>query len=235
MRAAGAIIFDMDGLMIDSEAHAIAAWQDAARHEGAVIADALCIAMIGLNQRDSEALLVARLGPGFPLARVRERYFAGLDARLRDGRMRAKPGLYPLLDRLEADGVRKAVATSASRDEAALKLAMIGVAHRFAIVVTSDQVARGKPAPDLFLLAAARLGVAPGLCTVLEDSEAGIAAAHAAGMRAIMVPDIKPPSAATRRLAARVCADLDAVRDFLAAEAAQGEPDTPREEHRPGL
>ena len=214
----GAIIFDMDGLMVDSEALAMESWQEAARREAVAIPDALCIDMIGLNQVDSERLLANRLGEGFPLERVCARYLEELEARLHGGKIEAKAGLYALLDYLESKGVAKAVATSANREEAALKLEAVGVLHRFRVIVTSEQVSRGKPAPDLFVLAAARLGVAPERCTVLEDSEAGVQAAHAAGMRPIMVPDIKQPTPATLRLAARVCASLEEVREFLAKE-----------------
>lgn len=213
-----AIIFDMDGLMVDTEAMAIEAWQEAARAQKVEISRALCIGMIGLNQRDSEQLLFNTLGPDFPLERVRDYFLKSLRERLESGRIQAKPGLNELLDYLEANGVPKAVATSSGREEATKKLRAVGVLHRFSVIVTSDRVARGKPAPDLFLLAASELGIAPGICTVLEDSEAGIRAAHAAGMRPVMVPDIKPPSAAVTNLAAKVFPTLVEVRQFLAQE-----------------
>jgi beta-phosphoglucomutase-like phosphatase (HAD superfamily) len=81
-------------------------------------------------------------------------------------------------------------------------------------------VSRGKPAPDLFLLAANKLNVLPGYCTVLEDSEAGIIAAHAAGMRSLMVPDIKPATPAISNLANKVFPTLIEVHQFLAREYA---------------
>ncbi|MES1240684.1 MAG: HAD family phosphatase [Acidobacteriota bacterium] len=219
MKTNGAVIFDMDGLMVDTEAMAIEAWQEAARAQDAEITRELCIGMIGLNQRDSEQLLSDTLGPAFPLEPVRDRFLRGLQERIETGRIDAKPGLFELLDYLESNGVPKAVATSSGREEAAKKLRAIGVLHRFPVIVTSDQVARGKPAPDLFLLAASRLGVEPACCTVLEDSEAGIRAAHAAGMRPVMVPDIKPPSDAIVSLAAQVFPTLQDVHRFLAGES----------------
>ena len=78
-------------------------------------------------------------------------------------------------------------------------------------------MARGKPDPEIYLAAAAALGVAPAACAALEDSAPGIAAAHAAGMAAIMVPDLLPPDAATRARAWRVCASLVEARAELAA------------------
>jgi HAD superfamily hydrolase (TIGR01509 family) len=220
MNPAAAIIFDMDGLMIDTETMAFDAWQTAARLENVEISRALCIDMIGLNQRDSEQLLADRLGPAFPLERVRDRFLSELDGRLESGRIDVKPGLHELLDYLDANRIPKAVATSSGSQEAGKKLLAIGVLHRFSVLATSDRVARGKPAPDLFLLAASELGIPPSHCTVLEDSEAGIRAAHAAGMRPVMVPDIKPASAAITGIAAKIFPTLREVRHFLAQERA---------------
>lgn len=218
MSPAAAIIFDMDGLMVDTEAMAIDAWQAAARAEGVEISKALCIGMIGLNQRDSEHLLFNTLGAAFPLELVRDRYLRILRERLEAGHVNAKRGLCDLLDILESNNVPKAVATSSGREEAVMKLRAINVLHRFSVIVTAEQVAHGKPAPDLFLLAASELGIAASLCTVLEDSEAGIRAAYAAGMRPLLVPDINPPSAAIARLAAKVFPTLTEVHHFLAQE-----------------
>lgn len=220
MPSPSAIIFDMDGLMVDTEAMAIDAWQEAARAEQVEISRALCIGMIGLNQRDSEQLLFDTLGPAFPLERVRDRFLQGLRERLDAGRIDIKPGLCDLLDYLESNQIPKAVATSSGSAEAAKKLRAVGVLHRFPIIVTAERVTRGKPAPDLFLLAASELGVAPALCTVLEDSEAGIRAAHAAGMRPLMIPDIKPPSATVASLAAKIFPTLMEAHQFLAWECA---------------
>jgi len=221
MDADAAIIFDMDGLIVDTEVMAIEAWQEAARAEGVEISMALCIGMIGLNQRDSEQLLFNALGPAFPLERVRDHFLRRLRERLEAGPIDAKTGLHELLDYLESTGTPKAVATSSGREEAVKKLLAVDVLHRFPVIVTSERVLRGKPAPDLFLLAASELGVPPGLCTVLEDSDAGICAAHAAGMRPVMVSDIKPPSAAVASLAAMVFPTLIEVRQFFAQEDAE--------------
>ena len=86
------------------------------------------------------------------------------------------------------------MASSTSKKGVIHKLTVAGLIDRFETLVGGDEVANGKPAPDIFLTAAARLGVLPDGCMVLEDSEAGIQAAHAAGMLPVMVPDVKPPS-----------------------------------------
>jgi beta-phosphoglucomutase-like phosphatase (HAD superfamily) len=91
-----------------------------------------------------------------------------------------------------------------------------GVRQRFEIIVGGDDVTHGKPAPDLFLLAAARLGVAPSDCVVLEDSSAGIRAAHRAGMTPILVPDLQPPADDVQGLAYCICASLHEAQTVLA-------------------
>jgi len=113
--------------------------------------------------------------------------------------------------------VLAAVASSTARTEVERRLSVAGLRHRFLVTVGGDEVARGKSAPDLFLLAAERLGVTPADCLVLEDSELGIRAAAAAGMTAVMIPDLIQPSAAVRELAGAVLPSLSQVLGLLRA------------------
>src|SRR5207302_1079638 len=115
-----------------------------------------------------------------------------------------KPGLFPLLDFLERRGVPKAVATSTGRERAMFRLEKCGLRSHFEHIVTGDEVTVGKPAPDIFLKTAEKLGVAPEECFVLEDTEAGVRAAHAARMKAICIPDVKQPCEEVCLLADRV-------------------------------
>lgn len=112
-----------------------------------------------------------------------------------------KPGLDDLLALLDSRGVPKAVATATESRLAVAQLGGLDLLDRFSALATADEVVDGKPAPDLFLLAAQRLGVEPSGCLVLEDSEAGIVGAHRAGMRVYAVPDLKPPSPAIEAFA----------------------------------
>jgi len=107
---------------------------------------------------------------------------------------RKKPGLDDLLAFLDSRGIPKAVATSTERRQAADQLGGLDLLNRFNVLATGDEVLHGKPSPDLFLLAAHRLGIEPSRCLVLEDYEAGIVAAYRAGMKVYVVPDLKPPS-----------------------------------------
>lgn len=126
-----------------------------------------------------------------------------------------KPGLDELLALLDSRHIPKAVATSTRRKIAVTQLAANGLLDRFDAIATGDEVANGKPAPDLFLLAAQRLGADPAACLVLEDAEPGVIAAHRAGMQVYMVPDLQPVSSTTERLAAGVFRSLVAVAKHL--------------------
>lgn len=189
-----AVIFDMDGLMLDTERLAPLAWSDAARAIGVDFDMTILPAMIGRNYTDCRALVVERHGPAFPTDDLMRAWHVAYDAIVaRDG-IALKPGLLDLLDWLEDAGIPRAVATSTRRDRAAAKLAQTGIVDRFHGLTGGDEITRGKPAPDIFLLAAQRMGHAPADIVVLEDSEPGVRGALAAGMTPIMVPDLAPPS-----------------------------------------
>ncbi|MDX1388234.1 MAG: HAD family phosphatase [Acidobacteriota bacterium] len=206
----GAVIFDMDGLMFDSERLYKDAWQSAAADLGFPISDDLYQDLIGRGNPEGEAILVERLGPDFPVKRFRQDWLERWRATVRTDGIPVKPGLCELLDHLEETATRMALATSTPRNEAMLTLGEM--AARFGAIVTGDDVERSKPEPDIFLAAAERLGVEPSRCVVLEDSEPGVLAARAAGMRVIVVPDIKPPSSEIAARAEAVVSSLHDVR-----------------------
>jgi HAD superfamily hydrolase (TIGR01509 family) len=183
----------MDGLMLDTERLAIPAWRDAKEAIGVDFDMSLLDAMVGRNYQDCRAMILERHGDAFPTDRLMEAWRIAYDAIVERDGIAIKHGLVDLLDWLEQTGVPKAVATSTRRSRAAAKLASAGLDARFAALVGGDEVSRGKPAPDIFLLAAERLGAPPSSCLVLEDSAPGVRAALAAGMTPIMVPDQHAP------------------------------------------
>ena len=209
------IIFDMDGLMLDTERLAQQAWQRAGDELGYRIPDDVYLLAVGRTAADTEREFTAALGADFPFQAMYERKQTYLYAAIDSDPIPTKQGLFPLLDRIDELALAKAVATSTARTLALKKLTMSRLLDRFPVVVGGDEVKRGKPSPDIFLATAARLGVEPAHCLVLEDSEAGIAAAHAAGMHGIMIPDLKEPSAQTLLLADRVLPSLTALIPLL--------------------
>ena len=212
-----AVIFDMDGLMLDTEPLAARAWTDAAARVGVAFDHAVTSRLIGRNFADCRMLIGAHHGDGYPIDDLMRAWHDAYDAIvLREG-IAQKPGLGALLAWLEDENIPKAVATSTRRSRAHAKLVLTDLLGHFATLVGGDEIARGKPAPDIFLEAAARLGVAPQGCVVLEDSEPGIDAALAAGMTPIMVPDRAPPSPALRARAPLVFSSLVEVHAHLAA------------------
>ena len=210
-----AVLFDLDGLMVDSEPHALATWEMVMARRGVQLDQAAIDAMLGRRLDDTARALIERFGlSDDPVALGMEK--TDLQIEQLDGNVPAMPGLLELIDALEARGVKRAVASSGLRRYVHAVLHLIGLAGRFDAVVTGDDVANGKPAPDVFLRAAGRLGVPPAACLALEDAPNGIAAAKAAGMACIAVPN-----AFTRALdlsgADLVLPSLLAVRDALDA------------------
>lgn len=210
-----AVVFDMDGLMLDSERAISACMAQAARELGHALPDTLWLQMVGGGDGLCQRLLTEHIGSDAMvtlLAHVEVLYDAVADAGIDH-----RPGIVGLLDWLAARGIPRAVATSTRRPLAMRKLAAAGLLPYFDAVCTSSDVAQPKPAPDVYLLAASRLGVAPSRCVVLEDSPPGVRAALAAGMTPIQVPDMLVPDAQTRALGHRIVASLGEAQSLLEA------------------
>ena len=212
-----AVIFDMDGTLLDTERLSKRAWPIAATRLGVAFDADLPLAMVGHNTRDCARMIVARHGPAFPvdalLQAMRDAYD---DLAEREGIV-VMPGARDLVAWLAAQGIALGVATSTRRARAEAKLAAAGLLPHFAVLVGGDEVEHGKPAPDIYLAAAGRLGQPPARCVAVEDSEAGYLSAHRAGMTVALVPDLMPPSPAVLALDARVVPTLAGVQAWLAA------------------
>ncbi|TBN41144.1 HAD family phosphatase [Paracoccus subflavus] len=179
-----AVIFDMDGCLVDSEPLSLEILADMIIAEGLpATPDDLRKRFLGVSIQSIVSHISDLLGrdlPGF-VERFEDRLMARYPAELR-----VIPGIFGILDDLAARDIAVAIATGSSIRRLSLTLQVAGLAGRFGPnVFSADQVRHGKPAPDLFLLAAARLGIAPEACAVMEDSPHGIAGARAAGMHAV--------------------------------------------------
>jgi HAD superfamily hydrolase (TIGR01509 family) len=184
-----AVIFDMDGLLFDTEALYRDAMQAAASSLGVTMPMPLYLRMIGLHGPRARELAQRELGPGVDVdalwAAAGERF-----TRMIDSELALKAGVMELLDTLDALRLPRAIATSSSHAAVTHHVGMHGLAARFDAVVAAGDYAEGKPAPDPYLLAASRLGVPADRCLALEDSHNGVRSALAAGMITVMVPDL---------------------------------------------
>ena len=154
-----AVIFDMDGLMIDTERLALKAWRLAGADFGFPISEDIFITMVGRNRWDSDRTLVEIFGSDFPVDAVRKKYRTYVDGWIDEGKLSIKTGLLELLGFLDKISMPKAVATSTEYERAIHKLSLVNLLDHFPIVIAGDQIEKGKPAPDIFLAAALRLEV----------------------------------------------------------------------------
>lgn len=183
-------IFDCDGLLADTETPDFEAWRTVYEEYGLPLALTDWAQYIGVAKgheaRDWHATLADVVGIGYDREAVRARkrtlYNATID------KITPMPGVLALLDALDAESIPCAVASNSERVWVDRVLEITGLTSRFDAIATADEVALPKPAPDVYLLAAERLGVPPGSCVAFEDSPRGLAAAHAAGMLTVAVP-----------------------------------------------
>ena len=210
-----AAIFDMDGLLIDSERPIMAAWIEAARTLDIELSHTQYMQVVGLATAESELILGALLGGPEAYRHAIDHVRKLLQLRRADGlpMFPIKPGAAEFLGALRQRGTRCAVASSSTSGQIQACLGSLGVLHHFEAFAGGDEVARAKPDPALYLLAAERLGVAPADCVAFEDSENGAKAALAAGLRVVIVPDLKHPPASIMERAFHV---LDSLHEAVA-------------------
>ena len=193
-RQPGAVVFDMDGLLFNTEAIYRDAAIAVAREAGHHLPIDFYLATIGLPGEATRARFGELFGAGFDF----DAFWTASSTRFRQAtaaQLYLKAGVLELLDLLDDLQLPRAIATSSRHEDARHHLDAHGLHDRFHAVIAHGDYANGKPNPDPFLTAAARLGVDPALCLALEDSHNGVRAAARAGMMTVMIPDLLSPNA----------------------------------------
>lgn len=210
-----AVVFDMDGVLFDTEHVLMECWQQIARKYGFGRLEEAYMASIGTDRRETERIFAGIYGEEFPYHRYKEEASKLYWIACEKGYPRMKPGVLELLNALREAEIPLALASSTSREIVMKELEAAELLPYFSYVICGDQVTRSKPDPQIYRLACEALGKEYGSCYAIEDSYNGIRSAAGAGMRSIMVPDMLPATEEMKELTETVAEDLIGVREYL--------------------
>ncbi|AFQ47448.1 HAD family hydrolase [Burkholderia cepacia] len=204
-----AALFDMDGLLVDSERTIMNTWIDVSNAHGVALTEIDYLQIVGRSFAEGQVILARLIGDTDTFDAVRTRVREQLAAPEPHPKFPLKPGALTLLDALARAGIPCAVASSSARDVIRARLDAVGVLPFFRAIAGGDEVARGKPDPAVYRLAAERLGVPAHACVAFEDSDFGAQSAAGAGAAVVTVPDLKAPTPEIIALSLHVLASLD--------------------------
>lgn len=210
-----AVIFDMDGLLFDTERLAFCGWKEAGKQFGIPLTDERIGQIRGRNIASSRQLFRDWFGDAVDYDTVRAVRTAYLNQVVESEGTPVKPGVQNLMRYLKEHGINRALATSSQREIAEKYFRLAQLPMEFDASVCGTEIQNSKPAPDVFLLAAEKLGMSPEQCLVLEDSPNGIRAASSAGCSVIMVPDMDEPAEEIAGLCTEIVQTLDDVIGWL--------------------
>lgn len=209
-----AIIFDMDGTLLDTEGLYFKHWRDAAAHQNADLTESVWLQLLGMPTAECLTILSHTFGPNFCLDRFNADWRPSLEAECENG-VPLMPGALTVLEHLAAQKVPLALATSSTRKTALKHLTTTGLISRFKAIVTRCDVEQGKPHPEPYNQAAALLGVSPARCVAVEDTEVGARAAIAAGTQTVMIPSMRAPTAHTQKSLHHLLDHMDELTHLL--------------------
>ena len=218
----GAVVFDMDGLLLDTEKQALQGFLHACSAHGVAANLTAYYKCISTGSRDSRQILIDGHGPDFPFDDVTAEWNAYYAANFRNRPPPVKAGARDILETVGRAGLPCALATSTREPYATERLAAVGLDRYFDVKVTGDRIGRGKPDPEIFLVAAAELGIEPARCWVFEDSPNGVRAALAAGCSVLQIPDLVEPDDDVRALGHVILASLQVADELLRDALASG-------------
>lgn len=216
MRETKAVIFDMDGVIFDSERATYLCWKKVAEDHGLPHMDEVYRKCIGVTVEATKQICKEAYGEDFPFDRFDKEASLLYHERYDGGRLPVKEGAREILSYLKERGIPVALASSTREERVKKQLQEAELLGYFDVVVGGERVQKSKPAPDIFLFAAKQFGIPPHDCVVIEDSFNGILAADAAGMVPIMVPDMLEPDDRIRDKCRAVCRSLTEVREKIA-------------------
>lgn len=211
-----AVVFDMDGVIFDSERAVMQCWKEVASRHNIPDIEKAILACTGTTMVRTREIMLDLYGADFPYDEYARESSAIFHSRYDGGRLPMKPGVKELLTFLKERGKKIALASSTRQQVVTDELRDAGIIEYFDRIICGDMVSRSKPAPDIFLKACEELNVSPPDSYAIEDSYNGIRAAHAGGLHPIMVPDLLPADEEMQSLAEIVLPNLTSVIEYLA-------------------
>ncbi|MBQ9008206.1 MAG: HAD family phosphatase [Clostridia bacterium] len=214
IRPVSAVLFDMDGLLIDSERLALECDRCAFEAMGIPMDYSVLLQTLGETAESSNRIFASHIDGPFDTERFWALTRQFFDEKVQAGELEAKPGARELIYFLGQNGIPCALGSSSALTRISVSLQATGL-DRFTVIVCGDDPVRSKPEPDIFLLAAERLGICPEHCLVLEDSPSGIRAGFNGGMQVCMIPDLIPWQNEFSRFCHHACTGLADIQTLL--------------------
>lgn len=206
------VLFDMDGLVLDTEKLYARFWMEACHYYGFPMTTEQALQMRAANSRVGAENLHRFFGPDIDYKTIRAKRIELMDAFIAEHGVEPMPGIFELMDFLEERGIPAAITSSSPPERIRSHLSSLGLYHRFAAICSGYEVPTGKPAPDIYLHGAASLGLPPESCLALEDAPLGIESAFRAGCIPVMIPDQDQPNEKT---GAMLFAKADSLLDII--------------------
>lgn len=209
------VVFDMDGVLFDTEKLCMDSWLAVGSEHGISGIEEIFPLCIGLNDNDTRTLITEHMGSDFPYDTFKEEASAAFHAFVKENGLPVKKGVHEILEYLKTNQWSVGLASSSRQSSVLSHLERTNLSDYFSVIVTGDMIAHSKPQPDIYLKACRELSANPRECFAIEDSLNGIRAAHWAGMKPIMVPDMIAPNDEIKSITKWIFNDLTGVQEYF--------------------